>query len=115
MSALSPFSEAKSYIPHEMEEARGVRMAALFTAPAEELEAARSGTALFDRSDRGLVVLTGGDRQAWLNNLVTNAVMTLDENAGNYAFAVNLKGRILFDLNIPACPECCGWTWTGWR
>ena len=45
-------------------------------------------------------MLTGADRVAWLHNLVTNAVKALPENGGNYAFAVNVKGRILFDMNI---------------
>ncbi len=102
---VSPFSEARTYQPREMLEVRGVRMAALFLAPPDEYRAARSGTALFDRSDRGLVVLTGRDRQAWLHNLVTNAVTTLAVGTGNYAFAVSAKGRILFDLNILCLPD----------
>jgi tRNA-modifying protein YgfZ len=100
MSDISPFSEAKTYATHTLDEIRGVRMAAHFVAPAEEYDAAQTSAALFDRSDHGLLVLTGRDRQAWLHNLVTNSVTTLEHGAGNYAFAVNIRGRILFDLNI---------------
>jgi folate-binding protein YgfZ len=99
MAAISPFTEAKNYTAREVQEIRGVQMAAQFNSLAAEYETARSAVALFDRSDRGLLILTGGDRQTWLHNLVTNAVSTLDEGAGNYAFAVNVKGRIIFDLN----------------
>ncbi len=51
-------------------------------------------------ADRGLIEVTGGDRAAWLHNLVTNAVKTLSPGEGNYAFATNVKGRTLFDLNV---------------
>ncbi len=105
MTAISPFSEARTYAPRETQDIRGVRMAALFDTPAAEYEAARSAPLLLDRSDRDLLVLVGKDHQPWLHNLVTNSVTALAEGAGNYAFALNLKGRILFDLNILSLPE----------
>lgn len=52
------------------------------------------------REDRGLIELTGADRAAWLNNLVTNVVTTLSPGEGNYAFCINVKGRVVFDLNM---------------
>lgn len=55
-----------------------------------------------DRSHRGLLEITGTDRVAWLHNLTTNQVNTLARNDGNYAFALNVKGRILFDMNVLA-------------
>jgi len=50
--------------------------------------------------DRGLVRVTGRDRLDWLHNLTTNAVKTLTAGDGNYAFAINVQGRTLFDLNL---------------
>ena len=44
--------------------------------------------------------MTWSDRATWLNNLVTNVIRTLEPGQGNYAFALNVKGRILFDLNM---------------
>lgn len=61
---------------------------------------ATTAAALISRTDRGLLDVTGKDRAAWLHNLVTNAVRTLQPGDGNYAFATNVKGRALFDLNI---------------
>ncbi|MCK6457699.1 MAG: hypothetical protein L6Q92_14360 [Phycisphaerae bacterium] len=58
------------------------------------------GAGLIVREDRGLLVVTGRDRAEWLNNLVTNVVKTLQPGEGNYAFAVNVKGRVVFDLNL---------------
>ena len=62
--------------------------------------AARERAALFDRSMRGIIVVSGKDRKAWLHNLVTNAVKTLEPGQGNYAFACDVRGRIQFDLNL---------------
>ena len=59
------------------------------------------------RSDRGLIEITGQDRQDWLHNLVTNVVRTLAPGDGNYAFAVTLQGRTLFDLNILVLDYAC--------
>jgi folate-binding protein YgfZ len=35
-----------------------------------------------------------------LNNLVTNVIKTLQPGEGNYAFATNVKGRVVFDVNM---------------
>lgn len=91
---------ALRYRPAEWVEYRGVRLPLHFGDAREEYRAARSAAALFDRADRTVVVLTGRDRKSWLHNLVTNAVATLDEGAGTYAFAVDLRGRVQFDLNV---------------
>ena len=104
MTDISPFSEAQTYAARELDEICGVRLAAYFAAPTDEYDAAHTSAALFDRSNRGLLVLTGRDRLAWLHNLVTNSVTTLEDGVGNYAFAVNVRGRILFDLNILCLP-----------
>jgi len=61
--------------------------------------------AVFPRHDRGLLEVAGADRAKWLNNLVTNVVLTLQPGEGNYAFVVNVKGRTQFDLNILVRPE----------
>lgn len=59
-----------------------------------------SGLALVDRGDRSLFEVHGKDRATWLHNLTTNAIKTLTPGQGTYAFALNLQGRILFDLNV---------------
>lgn len=106
MSSTSPFAESDFYNSRNLREQRGVRMAAEYEEGlAEGYRGAHEGCALFDRSDRGLLEVTGSDRKAWLHNLVTNAVTTLDDNSGNYAFAADVKGRILFDLNILCLPD----------
>lgn len=65
-----------------------------------EYRALRDGTAIVDRSDRTTFEIVGADRATWLHNLTTNEVRNISAGEGNYAFALNVKGRILFDLNI---------------
>jgi folate-binding protein YgfZ len=100
MATASPFSKSEHYQPAETVDQRGTTLPARFGAVADEYRSARGEVALFDRNDRGLLIVTGADRKNWLHNLVTNAVRTLDDNLGNYAFAIDLQGRIQFDLKI---------------
>lgn len=65
-----------------------------------EYRALSDGPALVDRSYRGLLEIRGADRASWLHNLTTNEVKNLLPGQGNYAFACNAQGRILFDVNI---------------
>ncbi len=66
----------------------------------DDVRAVMEQGGIVDRGDRGLIEITGADRAAWLNNLVTNIVKTLGPGEGNYAFCANVKGRIVFDLNM---------------
>jgi folate-binding protein YgfZ len=94
------FAGVDSYQPTEFQHRCGVELPAFFGNPADEYQAANTAAGLFDLSDRGLIRITGSDRKTWLHNLVTNAVKTIDEGQGNYAFSVDVKGRIQFDLNL---------------
>jgi folate-binding protein YgfZ len=78
----------------------GVAMAVDYGHPAGEYAAVRSGAAIYDAGDRGLIDVRGRDRAGWLHNLTTNAVKTLQTGQGHYAFVLSVKGRILFDLNL---------------
>lgn len=83
-----------------IEQIDGISVAADFGDPANEYAATRENAGLFAQQLRGTIELTGGDRVNWLNNLVTNAVKPLQARQGLYTFAVNLKGRIVFDANV---------------
>ncbi len=65
-----------------------------------EYQALGDGPALVDRSYRALLEVEGRDRAAWLHNLTTNQVKNLGQGDGNYAFVLNVQGRILFDVNL---------------
>ncbi len=66
----------------------------------DEHRALQQAVGVVDRSERALLAITGVDRATWLHNLTTNQVKELQLGEGNYAFALNVQGRILFDLNL---------------
>ena len=77
-----------------------------FGEPQAEYAAIRKAAGLIDLPFRGVLEFTGKDRHVFLNNLVSN--QTFDKNTKepprpgscNYAFLLNLGGRIVADLNI---------------
>lgn len=77
-----------------------------FGQPPLEYAAIRKSAALMDLPQRGLIELTGADRLAFLNNLLTNqtwdksAKTGLPAQTGVYAFFLNNKGRIVADMNV---------------
>jgi folate-binding protein YgfZ len=71
-----------------------------YGAPAAEYAAIDAVGGVCDRADRATFQITGADRASWLHNLTTNQITQLVPGQGCYAFALNVKGRILFDLNV---------------
>jgi folate-binding protein YgfZ len=79
-------------------EYRGAETAAVYTDPAAEFSALRSGCGVYDLGWRAKVVLTGNDRVRWLNGMVTNNVRDLPTGRGVYGFVLTPQGRIVADL-----------------
>jgi folate-binding protein YgfZ len=104
-TTTTPFAAAQHYHPAETVEIRTVQLPIRFGEYADEYRQLRSAAGLCDRSDRGLIKVTGGDRKPWLHNLITNVVKTLEPGDGVYAFAPDVKGRTQFDLNVLARPD----------
>ena len=65
-----------------------------------EYAAIRKAAALMDSPHRSVVILTGKDRLSFLHNKVTNDTNKLTAGQGCYAYMLNLKGRIVMDMNI---------------
>jgi folate-binding protein YgfZ len=76
----------------------GAQTAAAFSSPQAEFAALRAGCAIFDLGWRAKIILTGADRQRWLNGLVTNNLRDLGVNHGVYCFLLNPQGHILADM-----------------
>lgn len=100
-----PLDETLAAAGATMAEMAGTRVPLDYGDVAGEYAAAASGAGLHAARDRGLIELTGDDRVSWLNNLVTNVVRTLTPGEGNYAFALDRAGRILFDLDLLVRPD----------
>ena len=77
-----------------------------FGEPQAEYAAIRKSAAIIDRPYRGILELTGKDRHAFLNNLLTNQTWDKEKKQGLaagqsvYAFFLNTKGRIVSDMNV---------------
>jgi folate-binding protein YgfZ len=70
-----------------------------------EYAAIRKGAALMDAPHRSVAILTGKDRLAFLHNKITNDTNRLTAGMGCYAYLLNLKGRIVMDMNILQAEE----------
>jgi folate-binding protein YgfZ len=67
-------------------------------ASVEAYDAARRGAALLDRSFRGRIVVSGGDRRSYLQGLLTNDIEALKAGQGCYAAYLTPQGRMISDL-----------------
>jgi folate-binding protein YgfZ len=71
--------------------------------PAESAAAyehARRHAALIDRSARGRIVVTGGDRRSYLHGLFTNDIASLTAGQGCYSAYLTAQGRMIADMLV---------------
>jgi folate-binding protein YgfZ len=73
-----------------------------YTSPVEEYWAIRNHAGLINLSHLGLLRVTGKDRLSFLNGLVSNEVLKLDDGAGVRSALLNTKARVLADLYLYA-------------
>jgi folate-binding protein YgfZ len=67
---------------------------------AEQYRALREHAGLVDRADRGVLMFTGADRQAFLHSLLTNDVQGLTPGSGCYAALLSPNGRMVADMRV---------------
>ncbi|QLL06892.1 YgfZ/GcvT domain-containing protein [Mycobacterium vicinigordonae] len=65
-----------------------------FGDPLGEQRAAETGAVVVDRSHRGVLTLTGNDRQTWLHNISTQHVSGLPEGASAQNLSLDGQGRV---------------------
>jgi folate-binding protein YgfZ len=100
LHALHTQAEAE-FQPYEQ-----LEIVSTFGQPEAEYAAIRKSSALMDLPQRGVLELSGRDRLAFLNNLLTNQTWDkatksgLAAGSGVYAYFLNLKGRIVADMNV---------------
>ncbi len=78
----------------------GAETALSFSGTSSELRTLYIGAGAFDLGWRGKIIITGQDRERWLNGMLTNNVRDLPLNHGNYNFLLNSQGRILGDMYV---------------
>lgn len=70
-----------------------------------EYHALRRGVGLCDVSHRGLIRMTGKDRQRFLHAMVSNDTQRLQPGQGCYATFLNAKGHLVADFVVSAEPD----------
>jgi folate-binding protein YgfZ len=102
----NPLREVHRQAEAEFQNWAEVEIVSTFGEPQAEYAALHKSSGLMDLPQRGIIELTGKDRLPFLNNLLTN--QTWDKTARTgipaktvaYAFLLNLKGRIVADMNV---------------
>jgi tRNA-modifying protein YgfZ len=62
--------------------------------------ALRAAAAVLDRTDRGRLRLSGADRRAYLQGILTNDIAALVPGSGCYAAYLTPQGRMITDLRV---------------
>jgi folate-binding protein YgfZ len=95
---LSHFLASQPQLP--IASYRGAQTVQAFAEPGPELAALTGRAGVFDLGYRAFVSIIGSDRVRWMNGMVTNTIVALEEGQGNYSFLLNAQGRILGDAAI---------------
>ena len=66
----------------------------------EGYDAVRKTSAVRDRSDEGRLRVTGPDRAAWLQGLLTNDIAAVKPGGGCYAAYLTPQGRMISDVRV---------------
>jgi folate-binding protein YgfZ len=69
-------------------------------AEAREHQALLGGAAIVDRGGRGRLRLSGKDRRAYLQGLLTNDIAALGPGTGCYAAYLTAQGRMIADMRV---------------
>lgn len=89
----------------EFREAGGVPVPAAYGDSTAEYEAVRTKVGIIDMSNRGKLRLSGKEHLKFLQGMLTNDVMKLEEGKGMYAAVLTVKGRMLSDMHVYKEPE----------
>lgn len=103
---LNPLLPLHQKVDAETQQYDSLEIVSTFGQPQLEYAALHKSCGLMDLPFRGTLKLTGKDRASFLNGLISN--QTWDKNtkqpmpAGTwvYAYLLNLKGRIVADMNV---------------
>lgn len=71
-----------------------------FGNPAAEYDAVRGAAGLIDLSHRGLLQITGPDRVAFLQGMLSNDLLALKPFEGQFATILNQQGKVLADVRV---------------
>jgi len=101
----SPLFTVQQALGATFTEVAGWELPRHFGHPEAEYQAVRHSVGLCDLSHRGLVRITGADRQRFLHAMVSNDTQSLQPGQGCYATFLTNKGKIVADFVVYADPD----------
>ena len=93
----SPLLQSPGAVPADTPDQE---IAAHYGEPVHEQRALEAGTAFVDRSNRGVVRVSGPDRLSWLHNLLTQHVERLEPGRPTQALVLSPQGHIEHHLHL---------------
>ncbi len=105
MPALLALHEIHRELGATFEERAGWLVPVHYGDPAAEYRAVRESTGVIDRSMLGKVTVTGRDRQAFLQGMLTNDVKSLQPGQGTAAAFLDAHGKVMALLHLYALDD----------
>ena len=96
----TPLTNMHEALGARMTDFAGWKMPLQYAGVREEHEAVRQNAGLFDLTHMAEIVLTGKDREAFVQKMVTNDLSKLDMGQAMYSCLCNEEGRIIDDLLV---------------
>lgn len=97
---LTPLTEKHVALGARMTDFAGWKMPLQYTGVREEHEAVRSYAGLFDLSHMAEIVVTGEERESFVQQMVTNNLLSLVHGQAMYSCLCNEQGGIVDDLLV---------------
>ncbi len=95
-----PLNEVHKSLGANFEQNSGYSVPLDYGDPEGEYTAVRQGVGIVDLSSRGKLRLSGKDHLKFLQGMLTNDVMKLEEGTGMYATVLTVKGRMISDMRV---------------
>ncbi|MEE8240677.1 MAG: aminomethyltransferase family protein [Nitrospirales bacterium] len=89
----------------QLAEVGGWEMPIHYGDPRAEHAAVRSGVGIADLAHRGRLRVTGEDRTKWLQSIISNDILPLQEGSGLYSSFLTHKGKMLTYFRVYALAE----------
>ena len=105
-ASFIPYATPRSQATEEgAAPAKPIEVAELVDGLELEYAALRTKAGLFDQPHRGVVTITGEERIAFLNNMITQELKGVEPFSVGRSFWLNRKGRIDADLRLVHLPD----------
>lgn len=100
MNNTSPVIELHREMDASFTDMKGWTIARSYRDICKESSGVRDGLGICDITHRGKLRLSGKDHLRFLQGMLTNDVVKLEESSGTYATLLTVKGKIITDMHV---------------